>query len=179
MVWFSRSYRLLFWFGRRVLPLQKYIITIPFLYCLFIILLISWNVNLCRIWRALVCWWPTVVTWARRVLKRTGSWMYTRLILSRNECQCFSQSKLFIWWTDRSSLHFVCAKFCTDCSAWAGVQDQTLLGSVYNVIIYKICLIVNIKRKLCLALKAALHIFMYEKTHWYSSVFQQLFEFFN
>lgn len=84
LVWFSRSYRLLFWFGRRVLPLQKYIITIPLLNCFFIILIISWNVNLCRIWGALVCWWPTFDTRATRVLKWTGSWMYTRLILSRN-----------------------------------------------------------------------------------------------
>lgn len=63
---------------------------------------------------------------------------------------------------EQTEVHY---SLCTGCSAWAGVQDQTLLGSVYNVIIYEICLIVNIKRKLCLALKAALHIFMYEKTH--------------
>lgn len=97
--------------------LYKNIKTIPLLNCFFVILIISWNVNLCRIWGALVCWWPTFDTRATRVLRRTGSWMYTRLILSRNECQCF------IWWTDRSSLHFAYAKVCTRCSTWAGDQN--------------------------------------------------------
>ncbi len=42
---------------------------------------------------------------------------------------------------------------------------------------YKICQTVNIKRKLCLALKAALHIFIYEKTECFSSYYSSNLEF--
>ncbi len=42
---------------------------------------------------------------------------------------------------------------------------------------YKICQTVNIKRKLCLALKAALHIFMYEKTECFSSYYRRYLSF--